>query len=100
MKAAKEAPGSMENKKKIVEEVFNDTKSRMETLARKNVEVVYEYGKGNEEDKRNAVKFCRFENCSAKGYSGIATHSISGYCVSMGYMQSTLNKMCRSREWQ
>lgn len=90
----------IELKKKIVEEVFNDTKSRMETLARKNVEVVYEYGKGNEEDKRNAVKFCRFENCSAKGYSGIATHSISGYCVSMGYMQSTLNKMCRSREWQ
>lgn len=90
----------IELRKSIIEEVFGDTKSRMETLANKNVQVVYEYGEENKEDKRNAIKFCRFENCTAKGYSEIATHSISGYCVSMGYMQITLSKMCRSREWQ
>ena len=85
----------MELRMKIVEEVFNETKSCMQCLANKKIEIVYEYGADNKEDTMNAMKFCRFKNCSSKSYIGVATHSISSYCTSMGYMESTLTRICR-----
>ncbi len=90
----------MELRKRIVEEVFNDTKSCMEYLEDKEIEIVYEYGANNKEDTMNAVKFSRFKNCNSKSYSDVATHSISSYCTSMGYMESTLTRICRLEEWQ
>ncbi len=83
-----------ELKIKIIEEMFADTESRMKILELRKIQILYEFSSDNIEDSENAIKFKRFHNCNSKSYRDIATHGISGYCASMGYLTKTVRKIC------